>query len=630
MSGISGLVDSRNVLDNADEILRIFEQVHSFKNVSFIQKTFLSHHCVIANTLTGLIPNIIAQPATDPSENTFLFLEGEIFNIEELLNHLNGVRNLTVCQILLELFLNYGSDFVSLLNGEFNILICQKAEKRLIILNDHLASKPMYYMPQGTKLLFGSEKKPILALVEKTPPIDPIGLLQIFAHEHNLTGRTFIGGLRCMPPASQLEYFEGKVRLSRYSQLAFDQQDSFSKTELLIEMWADQLKQATTQRLAGKNRLIFSLSAGLDSRAVACAIPRENRPISARTRGWEKSLEVIYAGEIAHRLGFSHIYEDPMRVPLSDILPKIVWRTEGAVSFAHCLSMANHTTLKTHGDFMIGGWLGDVSSGSRVTPAMLVPRSRPQFINMLYQRYPHYSITSLREIFAEEFLHKNFPGFREAFFASFDSLEAETNIRLYEMWSLSERQARLTLSTAAVDSYLFGHIRPFLDKEYLTFTMGLSNHLRFGQALYQAMIYYLGPELRDIPNANNNLKLKRTVIGNLLNKGVELTSKSKTRLFQKIRPAYQDKKKVPAVDNIGELIRSDVNIRYTIREFVHSSSCDLSIFNKTGILNMLNKHDQGAGEYTNLLCTLATFAVALPYFVYNRPTHCPPEAEPLV
>ncbi|MFQ5904859.1 MAG: hypothetical protein ACE5JO_14345, partial [Candidatus Binatia bacterium] len=276
-----------------------------------------------------------------------------------------------------------------------------------------------------------------------------------------------------------------------------------------------------------------------------------------------------------------------------------------------------------------GGWLGDVSSGGHISPLMLLPRSRDQFTESLYQRYPLYSKVSLRELFNEEFLNKSFPDLRDAFLASFDPLEGETNVQLYEIWDVYERQARMTLSTASVDRHLFEHIRPFLDRDYLDFVMMLPFQLRFGQVLYQAMIYQLGPEIQDIPNSNTNLKLKSTVLGNILNKGIALGNTGKTRVLKRIAPSFHSKIERLAPDDIALSIRQDTKLRRIVEGFVRSPSFDSSIFNGAGILAMLDKHYRGIADYTHLLCTLATFAVGLSYFVYNKPIHCPPEAEPL-
>jgi len=628
MPGISGIISSSAPLNAPNQILRILEEVHALKGVNLVQRAFQSAHCVITNTLTGILTTTLNQPISDPARNTFLFLEGEIYNAEALLGYLSKPRDLSPCGILLALFLEHGADFVSLLDGDFNIVIYQKAEKRLIILNDRLSCKPLYYMEQGHSLLFGSEKKAILAIAEGSPAIDPIGLLQVFAHHFHVGDRTFVENVKRLPPASRLEYHEGRLSLTRYYLMRFRAPKSMLSTRSLIEAWSDHLKWATIRRLGGKERLIISLSGGLDSRAVACAIPREFRPISARTWGFKNSLEVMCATEIAKRLNIDHLHEEPMAVPLSEILPKVVWRTECGVIFSDCRSIANHPVMKEHADFVTGGWVGDLSSGAHIRPYLFLPGSHHQFLDRTYRWYLLTSKAWLHELFNEAFLCRYLPDLRDVFFTSFDPLEGETNLQLYDIWHIYQRM-RMTFDTAPVDSHLFEQVEPFRDRDYMDFTLTLPTRLRFGQSLYKAMIYEIGPEIRDVPDANTNLKVGRTVAENSFETCITLGLKAGEKLLER-SGLYRPKRHMTNTSEpIAMITRRDLELRRIIEEFVHSSYFDSSIFNGPGILSMLEKHYQGVTDYAYPLCHVATFAVGLPYFIYERPHHCPPEAEPM-
>ena len=629
MPGISGIINSPPPLNDPNQIVSTFKKVHALKGVNLIQRTFRSNHCVIVNMLTGIIKTTLDQPASDPTGNTFLFLEGEIYNIKELLSHLSQPQDQPLCNTLLTLFLERGTDFVSLLDGDFNIVIYQKAERRLIILNDYLSCKPMYYMQQGNSLLFGSEKKSILAVTQQPPAIDSIGLLQTFAHRFNVGGKTFVKGLKRLPPASRLEYHEGQLKLTRYDVMRYSVSKPMPPIHSLVEEWGDHLKRASTRRLKGKERLIISLSGGLDSRAAICAIPRDLRPLSAWTWGFPDSLEVIYATEIANRLNIDHIYQEPMAVPLSEILPKVVWRTECSVLFSDCRSIAYHRTMKEHADFITGGWLGTVSSGSHIYPFSLLPGNRSQLIERAYRWYRRPSNAWLEQVFNKEFLHKNLPGLKDTFFASFDILEGENNAQLYEIWDLYERQTRMTLSTAAVDSHLFEKVELFRDRKYMDFTQTLPVRLRFGQSLYRAMIYNIGPEIRDIPNSNTGLKVGRTIAENFSKTCITMGLKARKKLLKKAGLYKQKRYMGDTAESITAVTRQDLKLRHIIQEFVHSNDFDPSIFNKPGIQSMLDRHYQGAADYAYPLCYFATFATGLPYFIYNRPCHCPAEAEPM-
>jgi asparagine synthase (glutamine-hydrolysing) len=473
--------------------------------------------------------------------------------------------------------------------------------------------------------VFGSEKKSILAVVERAPALDPVGLLQMFALRHNLGARTFVEGLLFLTPDSWLEYADGRLDVRRAPRLTFHVPVGLRRPATLADEWAEHLRRATVQRLQGKERVVLSLSGGLDSRALACAIPRDWRPFTARTQGRADSLEVRYARDIARRLGLRHVHEDPEALPLSTVLPKVVWRTEGAIPFINAATMGRHAGVKQHGDFLMAGQLGGPLSGGRLYPFMFRPRSRRQFLDAVYRWYRPGPPGTLTQLFNADFLRTQEPAVYQSFLDSFQAIDADSNPQAFELWDLYERQVRLSLCAAPVDTFLFEHVRPFLDRQHIDFVLSLPAWLRYGQTLYQTMIYRLGPEVRDVPNANNNARLARTVGGGMLQRAGLLTRKAARRWFggPRPRPGSDD-----PIDVTGQS-RQDAGLRRLLEEFVSRPGFDDAVFNRAGIQAMLNAHYRAEVDYSRPLCLLATMAVAGDYFLARRPTVCPPEAEPL-
>ena len=628
MPGLAGIITNGTPLRNADEIKDVIENVHAIRGVSYVQRTFETQNAVICNVLTGLLKNTLNQPAATPSGDTVLFLEGEIFNCPELGKLVRDRPAGSTCEVLLALFQSFGDGFVARINGEFNIVVYQKPQMKLSIYSDHVASMPMYFLESGDRFVFGSEKKSILALLDAPPELDHLGLLQIFAHRHNLDDRTFLQGVRRMMPGSRIAFEQGRMSITRYHLMHFRVPPSLPTARELAELWASHLRRATTRRLQGKDRLLVSLSAGLDSRAVACAIPRDVRPVSARTRGSEDGLESRLAAVIAGRLGLEHFREDPRVSQYSAIIPKIAWRIECELHFSNGISLSNHRAIKQRGDFIIGGWLGDASSGAHISPFYLRPCARSEFLEQAYGRYLVYSARALSNIFSQNFLDRTFPQLKEAFLSSFDAVEAETNIQLFELWDLAQRQRRMTTSSMPVDSYAFEKIRPFYDKDYLNFALSLPSRYRFGQILYTSMIYELGPEIRDIPSANSGLRVHRSLLANFANKGIVEARKTIAKLNNKLLPIRLRRVRHGLSEDLAAETRRDAGVRSLIQEFTSRTDFDSSVFNRSGILNLVDQHYSGAADRSYELGYVATFAVGLPYFL-NRTLRCPAEAEPL-
>ena len=625
MPGYSGLIDTTRALADPVATQARFERIQALPGVEFIHRFFRSDHCVVVNTLTGLLPQSLTQPVIAAEGDEVLFLDGEIYNLDELANRLGSPASpdSDPCRVLLALYRKHGIDFAGLLNGEFAVVIYHQLSKRLLIVTDHLSTRPVYYAVQGGALRFGSEKKAVLVEFEGKPSLDHIGLLQVFVHQHNLGARTFIKEVSSLPPSTVLEYKDGKVGVSAYRQRRFWQDRPTLRESEFIEAWSERMRQSTAARLRGKRRIVFSLSGGLDSRAIAASIPRDFRPVSAWTRGEASSLEVKRASEVAASLGLDYSFDPPSATPLSEILNKIVWRTEGLMSAMHLQSIANHTPLKSRGDFLMGGHLGDMCSGKHIKPQMLLPRTRGQFVDAVFAGYSVENQASLGRLFNESFLAATFPAVKEDFAASFARIEGLSNIKTYEAWDLLEHESHMTCGSILVDNHRFGHIHPYKDMDYLNFVMPLPTRLRFMQAMYQAVIVKLGPEFRHVRNANNNMILSDSLWGNRFNIGIEQAQKVPTRIMRKLKPGYRTWIERAEPQDRAAAIRQDAGVRRFIEAYVNSASCDAAVFNKPGIMSVLDEHYRGASGNAHVLYMLATYVAAINYFVDRIHPECP-------
>jgi asparagine synthetase B (glutamine-hydrolysing) len=562
----------------------------------------------------------------DARSGAVLLLEGEIFNVRELRGR-QVASSSDLLSVLLEAYLSKGAQFVDAIDGEFNIVIHEPAEGRLSVYNDHVGSYPFYYWQSGSDLLVGSEKKCLLAVSSRPRKLDPVGLLQPFVHQHNLGERTLVEGLSRLRPSARLTYASGRLQVSDRVNGGVRPISRESEGDLLPQ-WEDILKSATAKRLAGKSRLLISLSAGQDSRAVACSIPRSLRPITARTWGHAESFEVRYARDIARALNLDHYVENPFDYTLSDGVRRIVWRTDGETDFRNGLSIFSHATMRRLSDDVIGGWLGDISSGAHLRPFMLVPMQRRKFLHKVFNWYIQHDLNDLKQIFTDGFLEQHWTEVRQAFEESYGRFSPLSNARAHEAWDMYNRQTRMTVSSMPIDSHLFGKVRPFFDKSYLEFTASIPIRLRIGQGLYKSLINRIGPEIRAIPNGNTNVRNHASPFLNLVGYGRTLSGKAAAKVTSGMGMRGRRPVRDQVAFDLRRHDRKDTGMRTLIQNFVASRYFDGSIFDRNQIERMLERHYSGAADHSELIAILATFAVALEYFVYERTMTCPPEAQP--
>ena len=101
---------------------------------------------------------------------------GELYNTEDLRKELLE-ENYTFeaycdTEVLLTAYIAWGINVVNKLNGIFAFAIYDEDKKQVFLARDPMGVKPLFYSKKGSKLIFGSEIKTILAPVSYTHLLD--------------------------------------------------------------------------------------------------------------------------------------------------------------------------------------------------------------------------------------------------------------------------------------------------------------------------------------------------------------------------------------------------------------------------------------------------------------------------
>lgn len=628
MPGIIGMFSSRDIASSTVEHYKTnLMKVSKIRGAESDFKFSCGKCCLVASISTGFnIGHEFLGVEFFESGKTVL-VEGFIFNLNEVWSKFFETPMPSMKDALLGLHESHGAKAVAELNGEFNLAFVDLENSSFWLYSDHLASSPLYFIEYDGVAYFASEKRYIWQLIDRLPELDHIGLIQVVAQRYSLDERTVFSGLKRLKPFQRIQYSDGRASSSIYGKLTFKESFKAVSTHDLASEWADLLKTSCHRRLENKDRLLMSLSAGLDSRAVACAIAHQATGIKSRTRGDEGSLESVYAEMIAEKLGFEHFKETPDSLSYSQMIPKILWRTESETHFMNAVSVTSHRKMKKLGDYIIGGWLGDITSGGHIAPDLMLPMSEQAFYNLAFNKHLVFSKELLGRVFSSKMMQQCFGELFENFRLSFNGLEG-SNVQRYELWDLYQRQRRQTTSSMPIDSYCFGKIRPFYDRDYIDFTLTLPTRYRFGQSLYQKMIYLIGPEIRSVPSANNDMLIRSSMTGNLLVKFRTLVSRLVARQLRRVVPSYKNSVEKLGGENPAEMIRSDPEFFKLIDHFIDSDFFDANVFNRSGIKKLMEEHMAKNADHSFLLGYVATFAVGIP-LAYSRPAECPDECQPL-
>src|SRR5271166_5441422 len=256
-----------------------------------------------------------AQPMRSRSGRTWIVLNGEIYNHQELRRHLSGFtfRTCTDTEVLLELIEAFGIESaLQHTNGIFALAVWDNVERRLFLARDRLGIKPLFYSASGSGVWFASELRAVLVGQGGSRTVDPHALSQYLDFGFVPAPRTIVQDVAKLPPGSLLAWSEGRHQVSEWWSLP-------AATEADEEPgWREglytRLSDAVRLQLRSDVPVGCFLSGGVDSTIVTALAVREAGPLdtfSARFPEWPLLDEGEYARAVAQSLGTRH-HEVPL------------------------------------------------------------------------------------------------------------------------------------------------------------------------------------------------------------------------------------------------------------------------------------------------------------------------------
>jgi asparagine synthase (glutamine-hydrolysing) len=209
-------------------------------------------------------------------------LEGRVYNVDEsrLSDELLGLSRLIFSQETepasrLSRWL-LGAD------GDFLLVLINKADGRMAVLNDVFARLPTYFHLRDNFLILSRNLKYItIALGEAT--FDPLALAQYLLLGFSLGKKSLFAGIDYLEPASLIFVSpkDASVKVSKLHEFNFEaeEQGRRSSTENARNL-AGLFREACRKRAGGAGENVVSLSGGLDSRAVAAGLRGEGIPLT--------------------------------------------------------------------------------------------------------------------------------------------------------------------------------------------------------------------------------------------------------------------------------------------------------------------------------------------------------------
>jgi len=164
MCGIAGLYCQEGISHNDLELIRRMNWIQKHRGPDD-DGLFFDNCCVLGHRRLSIIDlsRDGHQPFVSNDGRFQLIFNGEIYNYIELRKTLKDIgcsfKTQTDTEVLLNAYIQYGKDCLSMLNGMFAVVIYDTKQKSLFIARDRFGIKPLYYTFIGSTLYFASEIK---------------------------------------------------------------------------------------------------------------------------------------------------------------------------------------------------------------------------------------------------------------------------------------------------------------------------------------------------------------------------------------------------------------------------------------------------------------------------------------
>ena len=271
------------------------------------------------------------QPFTSADGRYTITYNGEVYNYKEFIPELEarGVqfRSDSDTEVLLYMYIHYGPEMLSRLNGMWSFGIWDNAEKKLFLCRDRMGVKPMYYSNWNNALYFASEPK---ALFTAGVPLklDESLFYELFIYRYIAGANTlFKNVFKLLPGHYMYVDVNGKTDTKRYWHLG----KIAAKTKVEgdpYKWFQEQFNKSIRYRMVSDVPVGVLLSGGLDSSCVAASLAGQGyKGINTFTiRFLESNLNEAHLAEnLAEKLGYqSHtlLVENDL---LYDSLVKSIW-----------------------------------------------------------------------------------------------------------------------------------------------------------------------------------------------------------------------------------------------------------------------------------------------------------------
>ncbi len=339
------------------------------------------------------------QPMESDDKNFVISFNGEIYNFPALKTELQKLgyifKTKTDTEVLLNAYIEYGTDCLHRIKGMFAFAIWNKLKKELFLCRDRIGKKPLYYYYDGENIAFASEIKSILQIPGIKRDIEPTSIIDYLTYLYIPHPKTIYKNIYKLEPGHFLVYEGGEIFNKEFWDIDFSEplretEDSISEQLLFL------ISESVKSRLISDVPLGAFLSGGIDSSAMVVLMTKlMSEPVKTCTIGFDdtKHNEAIYAKEFSKNHNTEH-HEYYIKEEVKDVINKLVWHFDEP--FADSSMVPTYYVSKVARDTVTVSLSGD---GGDESFAGYGKYSIDQFENNVRNIVPQFILNMLNSVF---------------------------------------------------------------------------------------------------------------------------------------------------------------------------------------------------------------------------------------
>lgn len=512
---------------------------------------------------------------------------------------------------ILSLYEKYGLNFLKDLNGSFVLSIYDK--ENLIIANDRLGSKNLFYAVDLNRILYSSEIKAILADKLIIPELNYETIAEFFLFSYPLENKTYFEGIKLLPPASILVSHKDKtdkIQVKKYWNFKFNRKN-YKNLNLnsLVKEFNTIMEKAVEIRMVDKDKIGIFLSGGLDSRLIAGfakrVAERVGKELISFTFGTKGGWQEKIARQVADRLGIENRFYEIPSDSIANYAEEIVYRGDGHIRIrdAHFISLLSK--VKSDVSTVLVGFFCSELFGEMLSADVLEVSSKSELIDYLFNRYEvKQTAKHIPEIFSRSTLIKLRKEAKENFIETVNEIPFDSYDEIADYWEIQQRDRRYILPLSNYMSWYLDTRLPYLDNEIVDFAINLPVELRFGKRFIHKALRYIFPDLANIPWEKSGVPPDTMGLPLMLSKIRRFANAQLKTLIEKI--------------SFGKVIIRSPDYRaydYLLRTGSKKYVEDIllrkpnKIFNREYIRKIVEEHMKGKKSHDQIICDVLNISL---------------------